>query len=450
MTPDTLTTALQHLVDGVDDASGPAPEALWAGGRRRRRAARAVPLLAAACVAALVALLAWPAGSPRAAVPAVRVDDGPVRFTSYPGAIPKPPVVTETSTPGTTAAVVLGEDPARPWVVSPTGQVRRLVLDTDVPVPTEAGPSLSPDGRWLARGPVLTDLRTGTTVPGLRARSTLERRWTPPEQPAFWSPDSSRVLVAGVNQGIPVSVGVVVATDGSTADAPLVDDAVQPVVAGWLDDDTVLALQPSGSPTVLDLYRWTVGDPTWTPTGATVSWGDPEAPGMRADLSPDGTRLLLTQGEVDPDSGVIAGTHAMLFDTRTGRGLGQPSPDGTLDPAHYLQGSFFGWDGWGCRPAWKDGLPVHADGDVAGFVEDPGARYSGRSGSAFDLVAVSALYDGACVSFAGNELRGTPQVDTRAVWTERLVRWGPWVLLGFAVVLVVLWRRRRRHPVRMS
>lgn len=450
MSPDTLTTALRDLVDGVDDV-GPAPDQLWAGGRRRRRTARALPVLAIACVAALIALLAWPVGPPRVTVPAVRLDDGPVRLASYPGSIPKPPFASETSTPGTTAAILVGDSPERPWVVSPTGQVRRLVLAPDAPVSVEPAPALSPDGLWLARGPVLTDLRTGTTVPGTSGRSALERRWMPSEQPAFWSPDSSRVFVGAFNQGVPARSGVVVATDGSTTEAPLVDGAVAPVVAGWLDDDTVLALQPAGSdPSLFHLYRWTVGDPRWVRTGATVTWGDPGAPGLAASLSPDGTRLLLTQGEVDLDTGEITGTLGMLFDTRTGRGLGQPGTDGSLHPELYGEGFSFGWEGWGCHPAWKDGLPVHTDGDVTGFVEDPSARYSGRSNSAFELVAVSSRYDGACVSFAGNELRGTPQVDPRAVWSERLVRWGPWVLLGLVVAGVGLRHRRRLRPSRMA
>ncbi|MBT9256148.1 hypothetical protein KMZ32_07110 [Phycicoccus sp. MAQZ13P-2] len=446
MTPDTLTTALRELVDGVDDV-GPTPDQLWAGGRRRRRTARAVPVLAIACVVALLAFVAWPVDPPRVTVPAVRLDDGPVRLTSYPGSIPKPPFASATSTPGTTAALVSERNDSRPFAVSPTGEVRRLALDTDALITSRPQVALSPDGRWLARGPVLSRLLTGETLPTAKGRSALERRWMPSEQPAFWSPDSSRVFVGAFNQGVPARSGVVVATDGSTVEAPLVDGGVPPIFAGWTDDDTVLALQPTPAGTSgLELYRWTVGARRWTPTGATITWGDPGAPGPDASLSPDGTRLLLTQGEVDPDTGEITGTLAMLFDARSGRGLGQPMPDGTLDPTRFTEGSVFGWAGWGCHPAWKDGLPVHTDGDVTGFVEDPSARYSGRSDSAFELVAVSSRYDGACVSFAGNELRGTPQVDERAVWSERLARWGPWVLLVLVVAGVGLRHRRHLRP----
>ena len=94
MSPDRLGTALRDLVDDVEEGlTTPVADELWAGGRRRRRTARLVPLVAAACLAALVALALWPTGMPQASVPAVQIDDGAHLPTARPqqGARDPPP-----------------------------------------------------------------------------------------------------------------------------------------------------------------------------------------------------------------------------------------------------------------------------------------------------------------------------------------------------------------------
>ena len=101
MSPDPLGTALRDLADDVEAGLvPPVADELWAGGRRRRRTARLVPVVAAACVAALVTLVVWPSGAPRASLPAVTVDDdGTARLTAYPDVIAKPPSIRTTTHP---------------------------------------------------------------------------------------------------------------------------------------------------------------------------------------------------------------------------------------------------------------------------------------------------------------------------------------------------------------
>ena len=452
MTTDQLGAALRDLVDGVEEAvAPPVADELWAGGRRRRRTARVVPAVAAACVVALVAVLVLPAGDPRASVPAVQVDsDGIARLTAYPDVIAKPPFLPETARPGVTAAIVPGPDQLAPvFAVSAGGVVSRVPLPPD-----ESGllgtPSLSPNGRWVARGPVLTDLVSGAALPSGADQARLERAWTPPAEPSWWSPDSRRVFVATINQGAARSSGLVVGTDGSTTEVPLVAGGVVPIVAGWLDDATLLVLLDLGPGTSrLEGRTWRVGDDAWRVSDADVEWstGDElEASGdeiVRASLSPDGSRLLVTRSGSDPEPTGLQTTRAMMFDPATGAQLGMPDGDGVVDPAAWPPGSYVEWGGWGCRPAWREGLPVVTDGRVRGFVDtDPNGLVDGRAG--LDLVSVSSGYDEPCVAFAGNELRGTPVTNSVALWQERLWTWGV-PLLALALLGGALWAWRRHH-----
>ena len=464
MSPDHLGTALRDLVDDLDGVVAPPPPAeLWAGGRRRRRTARLVPVLVAAWVAALVALVVWPGGAPRASVPAVRVDaDGAARLTAYPDVIAQPPFPPQTATPGVTAALVpdrafpsgLGAPTAgtHVYAISPVGAVRKVALPPD-----GSGllgtPSLSPDGRWVARGPVLTDLVTGAAVPAAAQQARLGRDRTPVGEASWWSPDSARAFVAVFDQGTPRSAGLVVGTDGSTVEVPAVEGGITPVFAGWLDDDTLLALLDLGPDTSrLETRTWTIGEAAWR-AGAVVSWGvgDSENDRLRALLSPDGARLLLTTTRSEPadqpEVSQVVGTNAMMFDPRTGAQLGMPSDDGVVDASRWAPGTFVGWEGWGCRSAWKDGLPVITDGEVRGFVD------TGRDGvvdgkADYRLVDVSSAYGEPCVAFAGSELRGTPVTNHVALWQERLWTWGlPIVVIGL-LVLAGWGLSRRKHAPR--
>ena len=452
MSTDRLGAALRDLVDDADaGVAPPVADDLWAGGRRRRRTARVVPVLAAACVAGLVALLVLPAGNPRASEPAVQVDpDGVVRLTAYPDVIARPPFPTETARPGVTAAIVPGSDLAAPvYAASAAGVVSRVPLPRD-----ESGllgtPSLSPNGRWVARGPVLTDLVGGATLPSRADQVRLQAAWTPPAEPSWWSPDSRRVFVAMFNAGTPRSGGLVAGIDGSTIEVPLVADGVAPIVAGWLDDATLLAFLDLGPGTSrLEGRTWRVGDDTWRVADVDVEWSTveeleaPEDEVVRASLSPDRSRLLLTRSVADPEPTGLQSTRAMMFDPATGAQIGMPSDEGVVDSAGWAPGSYVEWGGWGCRPAWRDGLPVITDGQVRGFVDtDPNGVVDGRV--SYDLVSVSSGYGDPCVAFAGNELRGTPVTNHVAVWQERLWTWGV-AVLALALMGAAFWAWRRRH-----
>ncbi|HEX6888254.1 MAG TPA: hypothetical protein VF143_09120 [Candidatus Nanopelagicales bacterium] len=453
MSPDLLGTALRDLVyDAERDLAAPVAIDLWAAGRRRRVRAVAVPALVMACVATLVALTLWPAGAPRASVPAVQVDDGgTARLTAYPDVIAKPPSIPTTAAPGVTAALVPSGDAASTYAASPAGVVRRLSPSALPRSFFEPAPSLSPDGRWMADGFALTDLVRGTSPTTPAALARMEQRWAPLQEPGWWSPSSRLLFIGTFNQGTPVASGVVIGLDGTTTEVPLVEGGLQATFAGWLDDRTLYALLDLGPGTTrLEVRTWSLGERAWKAPGTIISWrdaieGDPEM--LHALLSPDGQRLLLTAPVTNPDSDALDRTDAMMFDPRTGAQLGMPSADGSVDPSTWDQGSAVSWQGWGCRPAWHDGLPVRTDGDVSGFVDRPRGLVDGTSHR--ELVAVSSGYGGACVAFAGNELRGTPVTNHLAVWQERLFAWGVPLLLLVVLGCGVWWvLRRRNYPRR--
>ena len=441
MSPNELGTALRDLVDGLeDDALAPAPADLWRDGSRRRVRTRAVAGLAAASVAAMVALLAWPAGEPRASVPAddTRIVDGRTRLTAFPEAVAMPPSVPVSSRPGRAAIVLpVADDDVDWYAVAPTGGVTRLPLQSEMGEYS----ALSPDGRWLAVGHELHDLVKGRTVPDTATRATTESRSTRPGA-VWWSPDSRRAYVAGLGEGSPPpSMGLVLGVDGSVTEVPLLLGGIVAVEAGWLDEQTLVALAGLGPRAErLEIHTWRVGDADWSTSGRIVSWLGAPRDGdggvvsvLRASMSPDGSRMLLTAslGEDGTASGQSR-TRAVVLDPRTGSVLGMPDADGTWPPGDQ-SGAYVEWEGWGCRPAWRNGLPL---------TTDRGVRTTG--GADDDLVTLSSRFEGACPVFAGDELSGVSVPNAVAVWEERA-----WVfglpLLVVAVVGLVGWRVSRRR-----
>lgn len=442
MTNETLAGALRDLAADVDAVAGPEPDRLWTGGRRRRWRAGAAGAATTAVVALVALFLAWPLLGAPVALPAdpVEVGEPGARLTSYPERVAKPPFEPSTTRPGATALVLVGSE-LRLHAVSPTGEVTRLELPGWWGAESEPS-SLSADGRWLAVGARLVDLTTGeAALPPIDDTRALADR-APTDAAALWSPDSSRAFVPGFDLGTPTSSGLVVGIDGSTTAAPLVDGGLVVTVAGWLDDRTVLALTGPGSSTdALELRTWTVGDDEWTDPGTRITWLREQTTGLRASLSPDRSRLLLTTG-TSPEGtldGEVTHTLAMVFDPRTGRQLGMPRSDGVLTTT--TSGGFVGWQGWGCPAAWRDGLPVSTDaGRVAATWAGGGER----------LVSFSRRFGGeVCPAFAGDELRGEPVANRAAVIREWAWSYG----LPAAGVLAVLggvwwWSRRPRSPRR--
>jgi hypothetical protein len=237
------------------------------------------------------------------------------------------------------------------------------------------------------------------------------------------------------------SSGFVVGTDGTVTPAPLLQSGQVPFVAGWLDEDTVLAFVgfADGS-TSYSARTWRVGSPRWEVGSADITLPADEGPAgpvaaaIRAELSPDRSRLLVTRRIADPAPGGFEATEGMLFDSGTGAPLGAPSPDGRLSSPSGNTVAAVGWAGWGCRPAWRNGLPVTTDDRIR----------PATSPLRDDLVSVSSRYDSSCVAFAGNELRGTSTVDVRAVWQERIWVWSGRLLVLLGLGALVWWSTRRR------
>ena len=384
MSPDRLGTALRDLVDDVEQGVAP-PVAgeLWAGGRRRRRTARLVPVLAAACVAALVTLALWPGGAPS------RLGAGGhgstatayARLTSYPSAIPKPPSIPGSAAPGITAAVLGDRDGYDRAVRRVTRRGGRVA--STCPDPGDVGASRGVARRTVAGAAVrvLTDLVRRGRGPVGDVRSRLQS-----------TPDACRGRQRGgrrtpaaststaLNQGPPSSSGFVVGTDGSVTEAPLLSSDVSSRSSpGWLDDETVLALvrRRRGPTDRFGARTWTgrrrrrggspvptcTGPPGTGVVGASSTW-------VQAGLSPDATRLLVTRLVTDIETKTVQATEAMLFDAAHRR----PARDAhhRRRPADRVRSGrrrSLTWTGGGCRPAWRDELPVITDDGIRPAVD---------------------------------------------------------------------------------
>ncbi len=153
---------------------------------------------------------------------------------------------------------------------------------------------------------------------------------------------------------------------------------------------------------------------------------------LRASMSPDGSRMLLTAslGE-DGTASERSTTGAVVIDPRTGSVLGIPDADGTSPPAATI--TFAEWEGWGCRPAWRNGLPL---------TTDRGVRTVG--GSDGDLVTLSSRFDGACPVFAGDRRVRRRRSQHRGGLEERAWVYGLPLLL-VAIAGLVVWRVSRRR-----
>ena len=402
--------------------------------------------MAAACVAALVTLVVWPSGAPRASVPAVTVDDdGTARLTAYPDVIAKPPSIRTTTTPGVMAALIPGSGDLAPmYAVSPMGALTR------VPLPRDewgiGGPSLSPDGRWVSRGPALTDLVNGRSVPSEAERRRLVRAWAPPEHPAWWAPDSSRVFVGTFNQGALGFGGLVIGTDGSTTPVPLVEGGLIPVFAGWLDDGTLLALLDLGPGATragaahLDCRRPRVDQRRHR--HLVVADGLPRRCGRRSPRTGHGCWSWPPRPTRPRES--IQGTNAMMFDPRTGAQMGMPDGDGTVDSSQLGPGKCLevGRMGMSIRLAPRRAGRRPTDRSAGSSTPTRTACVDGRA--THDLVSVSSGYGQPCVAFAGDELRGTAVTNHVALWQERLWTWGV-PLLGLTLLVLALWAYNRRQ-----
>ncbi len=451
-THDDLHARLAVLADSrvPDDTTTTPPPAdvLWRAGDRRRWRSRAGVAVAVAAVALLVVAAFVPFGGVPEAVPA---NSAGQPLPSYPQHVAMPWSVPRSTTPGPSAIAVAGTsaDDAGVWLIGPTGAVSFLPLHA-LTVPAgglgsaeEDRLALSPDGLWLATGSGLHDLVTGRAV-----GAAPERGWSVPDalwnSAPWWSPDSRRVLYPA-GPGVTSSEGLVVDVSGTTAVVPAagVGDAL--ILAGWRDSSTVVGLWRKGVEEFL-VMTWTIGDERWT-NGPSISWPGweagwpevrPQAPGTvsepmtAAAVSPDGSRIVLLGSAQDGSSGTTV-TRAQVFDSRTGGLVGFPVGDVPAAQAGWSPGSSIGWAGWGCRMAWRHGVPVITDDGAVRLAGDPGAD---------DLVSLPATLAG-CPAFAGDALQGTPVENAGALWAARLRTWA----IPLALLLVtgfLVWRFGRR------
>jgi hypothetical protein len=341
-----LRDPLDDLLAEIPAYVVPDARAAWAAGARRR-SGRRVGVAAVAVVAlALVAGLASVLPSANDAQPATGSGD-----LGYPAHVDKPWFLHDLpDRPGPVSAVVASDGA---WLAAaPDGRAWRIPqegLDGIYP------PALSDDGRMLAylSGPstyVLRDLLTGAeqTFDDVTEFDDSQARpgafGVAESTPAYWSPDGTRLVLAGSKWVGGVHVhGLVLGTDGTTTEVK--DIPRYPV--GWLDDDTL---------TWLDGNRLVETDQTGGVEATVRLHLDPTGlDGWSTALSPDRTRVAV----------VLPGTDS-------GRIVTLSTADGRVQEQDSAGAPGF------CSPAWAGDEPAffrdHALDTTAGqrtIVVDP-------------------------------------------------------------------------------
>lgn len=236
---------------------------------------------------------------------------------------------------------------------------------------------------------------------------------------------------------------VVLGTDGTAEEVPPNAYGVAPVIAGWTDDDSVLAVGGGEDITEFTSTTWSRGSASWTAEAPTFTWrGVGGGPDVLAEstgwVEPGGDRLLVTTTLMDVRGENPLRGRATTVDLPTGRVMGLPRDDGTW-PGGDRSGAYVEWEGAACGPVWRDGsVPA---------VLDEGGR--NLTGDGAHVVSVSGRFGDPCPTFAGNAVAGVPVPNSLAVWQERAWVYGlPGLVVAAAVSVLVLWRRRRRGPGR--
>lgn len=254
-----MTDLKSHLDDLLADVprhvvrSDLAATAAVAGSRRRRRRRVAV-LVGAVTAVAAVAGLGYAA--PRLLAPQPASTGGGAGVDGFPSRIAMPwRSRTVPDAPGPMAGVAALRVTAAPWswwvadgwyALSPGGALWRIPVDKDA----DAAPALSPDGRYLGYvedgGPyVIRDLVSGRHVEfadvGGPVPGSSRAYRVAPQSPAFWSPDSAQLLVRAVStQGGP-DVDLLLGRAGTWTTLP-----ARGLPAGWLGASTLVRLDPEG------------------------------------------------------------------------------------------------------------------------------------------------------------------------------------------------------------
>lgn len=235
-----LRDPLDDLLADVPTYVVPDARAAWAAGARRRTRHR-LGVVAAACLA--VALVAGAIAWLPSRIEPHPADGGGVE--GYPARVLAPVLARGLpDAPGPLAVVYRrnGEDASGWWAADSRGRTwavpQRDMID-DYP------PALSPDGRMIGylADPttyVIRDLVTGdetsfdSITDGLESRRAQGDWVLSSQNPAFWSPDGTRLLVRGSGDRTPRTTAMLLGVDGSVS---ALETPGFP--AGWVDDDTL-------------------------------------------------------------------------------------------------------------------------------------------------------------------------------------------------------------------
>lgn len=405
----------------------------WASGRRRRlRKRAAATACAAAAVAAVLGLGPGVADRLDRAAPAASTED--TVATGYPERIDKPWRLAELpDRPGPVAAVVDGGWEKRAWIaVSPTGEQWRIPVGAPG---DDTYPTVSNTGRYLGylagfEGPyVIHDLVTGerTEFPdiGSGIDGTTARYTTYGQQPTFWSPDDSHLLVSGSANRRPFrGHGLVLGVDGSQRLVP--DYEGHP--AGWLAEDRIARVS------------WTENDDGF----AEEAWVDVvDVEGDRlervrldlprkaevwmnqwsASVSPDGKQIA-----VRTDQGFADADQVLRFSVADGR-LRTTTQAADLDST--------------CQMSWSGARPVVTTLDSD---EESGTAVL-ASATPNPLVVTEPGASITCIRLAADAAAGEPHGGlfgtSTAWWTWRVREIA--LSATAAVALLLLWLHRRRR-----
>ncbi|HEY0948728.1 hypothetical protein, partial [Nocardioides sp.] len=322
--------------------------------------------------------------------------------------------------PGPLSAVIGAN--LRWYAVSPEGNLWRVPQSDPI---DDFPPALSADGRMIGylaghTTYVLRDLTSGeeTSFPemtdGAETRADEGTWWLGGQNPGFWSPDGSRLLLRAHrwDDDRQVAYDLVLGTDGSTME---VREEGYPV--GWLDDDTLAWLSIGRAGVALE---------------ATDLEGAVE---RRVPIDLPGSRMSQWSAALSPDRSRVA----LALSNSTGSLVTVSLSDGRVLTREHVGAPD------SCPPAWAGEDPVFVQGTGAVSLDTAHGR---------QVMRVDAGLETTCVLVAADALSGERHRGVGAtllgVGNAWLYWHRQWALLGLAGASLagagaaVLARRRRR------